>query len=146
MPDVRPTEVRPQELRKDAARNRQQIVETARRAFAADGLGVAMDAIGRGGGVGPAALARRSRCRDVLVEACMADRMEAYLVAAESALADPDPWEAFVSYLTATCAMQAADRGVNDLLTRSFPSSRRLERPRRRAYEAVREVMARGPV
>jgi AcrR family transcriptional regulator len=142
--DVRSTEVRPQQLRKDAARNRQQIVETARRAFATDGLDVAMDAIAKDAGVGAATLYRRFPCRGDLVEACMADRMEAYLVAAQTALADPDPWEGFVSYLTAACAMQAADRGVNDLLTRSFPSSRRLEGPRRRAYQAVREIMARA--
>jgi AcrR family transcriptional regulator len=131
-------------LRQDAARNRDQIVDTARRAFATEGLDVAMDTIAKEAGVGAATLYRRFPSRDELVEACMADRMEAYLVAVRGALASLDPWQGFVSYLTTACAMQADDRGVNDLLTRSFPSSRRLEGPRRQAYEGVRELMGRA--
>lgn len=135
---------RRQALRQDAARNRDQIVDTARRTFATEGLDVAMDTIVKDAGVGAATLYRRFPSRHELVEACMADRMEAYLVAVRAALADSDPWQGFVSYLTTACAMQAEDRGVNDLLTRSFPTSRRIEGPRRRAYEAVRELMDRA--
>jgi AcrR family transcriptional regulator len=133
-----------QELRCDAARNRQSIVDTARRYFASDGLDVPLDSIARRAGVGGATLYRRFPRRDDLVEACMADRMVAYLNAVREALADPDPWQGFVSYLTTACAMQAGDRGVNDLLTRTFPTSRRLEGLRRRAHASLRELMERA--
>lgn len=103
-----------------------------------------MDSIAKKAGVGAATLYRRFPCRDDLVEACMADRMETYLVMVNEALSNPDPWDGFATYLTTACAMQADDRGVNELLTRSFPSSRRLEAPRRRAYEALGELMARA--
>jgi AcrR family transcriptional regulator len=133
-----------QGLRKDAARNRQSIVDTARRSFAVEGLDVAMDSIAKEAGVGGATLYRRFPRRDDLVEACMSDRMDAYLTAVDEALDDPDPWHGFVDYLTTACAMQAADRGVNDLLTRTFPTSRRLEGRRRRAHVALHELMSRA--
>ena len=142
MPKIKPSGSPVAELRVDAVRNRGQIVESARKAFAAEGLDVAMVAIAKDACVGPATLYRRFPRRDDLVEACMADRMEAYAAAAGAARGNPDPWDGFVSYLTAACAMQAADRGVNDLLTRSFPSAPSLEGQRRAAYEAVSEVMA----
>ena len=143
MADRRTLEEAPS-LRSDAARNRRQIVESARRAFAAEGLDVALDSIARRAGVGTATLYRRFPTREHLVEACMADRMQAHLAAAETAAADPDPWRGIVGYLTAVCAMQAEDQAVNELLTRSFPTSRRLEAPRRRAYSALQSLIARA--
>jgi AcrR family transcriptional regulator len=133
-------------LRADAARNRQQIVESARKAFAEAGLDVAMETIARKAGVGTATLYRRFPRRDDLVEACMADRMVAYVAAAKAALADPDPWGGFVGFLTVACEMQANDRGVNDLLIRSLPSSPSLEGPRRVASLAMQKVMKRAQV
>jgi AcrR family transcriptional regulator len=131
-------------LRRDAARNRQSIVDTARRSFAVQGLDVPMDSIAKEAGVGGGTLYRRFPRRDDLVEACMSDRMDAYLTAVREALDDPDPWHGFVGYLTTACAMQAADRGVSDLLTRTFPTSHRLEARRRRAHVALHELMDRA--
>jgi AcrR family transcriptional regulator len=131
-------------LRADAARNRDLILDSARRVFAEHGLDVAMGTIAKQAGVGAATLYRRFPRRDDLVSECMADRMAAYVAASEAALADPDPWQGFVGYLTAACAMQADDRGVTDLLTRSFPATRSLEDQRRKAHAALSEVVERA--
>jgi DNA-binding SARP family transcriptional activator/AcrR family transcriptional regulator len=132
------------ELRKDAARNRAEIVECARRIFAAEGLDVPMGAIAKAAGVGAATLQRRFPSRGDLIEACMAEQMEGHLEAAEAALSDSDPWKGFVDYLTAAFTMQARDRGLSELLAGGLPCSLRLEALRRKACEAVEVVMSRA--
>jgi hypothetical protein len=47
--------------------------------------------------------------------------MEAYAQATTDALADPDPWNGFTGHIEAVCGMQAADRGLADIPTMSFP-------------------------
>jgi hypothetical protein len=47
----------------------------------------------------------------------------------------PDAWAGFCAYVERVCAMQAADRGLRDVLTRTFPDARALEAHRTRGYE-----------
>lgn len=122
-------------LRKDAERNRERILSAARHAYAEAGLEVSMAEIARRARVGIATLFRRFPTREDLIDAVFADRMDAYQSAVTTALADPDPWHGFTGYLTAICGMQAADRGVADLLTMTFPTAKALEAKRRRAYD-----------
>lgn len=131
-------------LRVDAERNRDRILAAARRLFAAEGLGVSMAAVAREAGVGKATLSRRFATRDELIAAVFADRMEAYVVAVDEALADPDPWRGFVGYVHAVCAMQAADRGFADVLTMTFPSVKALESRRTEAYNRMLELIDRA--
>src|SRR3954454_3456682 len=104
------------DLRADAARNRAAIVETARSVFAEHGLGAPLDDIARRAGTGNATLYRRFPTRGDLIAAVFADQMSAHLDAVETALADPDPWHAFASYIEAVTAMQARDLGIADLV------------------------------
>lgn len=131
-------------LRADAERNRDRILEAARRLYATEGLGVSMTAVAREAGVGKATLARRFATREELVNAVFADRMDAYADAVAKALADPDPWHGFTGYLYAICAMQAADRGFADVLTMSFPTAKALEARRAEAYKRLLALIARA--
>ena len=86
-------------------------------------------------GVGIATVYRRFPTRDHLVAACFEHRLEEYARAAEEALLAPDGWSGFRSYVERICGMQAADRGLKDVLTRTFPDARALEAHRARGYE-----------
>jgi hypothetical protein len=47
----------------------------------------------------------------------------------------PDGWSGFRAYVERICEMQAADRGLKDVLTRTFPNAKALETHRRRGYD-----------
>jgi AcrR family transcriptional regulator len=131
-------------LRADAERNRDRILTAARRLYATDGLGVSMATIAREAGVGKATLSRRFATREDLIAAVFSDRMDAYVTALASALADPDPWRGFTGYVHAVCAMQAADRGFAEVLTMTFPTAKSLEARRTEAYNGFLELITRA--
>ncbi|MEJ3742563.1 helix-turn-helix domain-containing protein [Actinomycetes bacterium KLBMP 9797] len=120
-------------LRKDAERNRQRIVATAREVFAEDGLEVPMEEIARRAGVGVGTLYRRYPTRGDLIAAAFEAKMSAYAEATRQALADPDPWHGFCGYVERVCAMQAGDRGFTTVLTMTFPTAKQFETERARA-------------
>ncbi|WP_157892246.1 MULTISPECIES: TetR/AcrR family transcriptional regulator [Frankia] len=118
MPDLAPA------TRADARRNRQAILATARRVFAEQGVQASLDEIAQRANVGNATLYRHFGSRCQLVAAALSEQMEKYAQMAAAAAAEPDPWNALRGYLTALCRMQAADRGLADLLTSdTFPDA-----------------------
>jgi AcrR family transcriptional regulator len=131
-------------LRADAERNRERIMEAARRLYATEGLGVSMASVAREAGVGKATLSRRFATREDLITAVFADRMDGYAAATAEALADPDSWRGFTHFIEAVCAMQAADRGFADVLTMTFPAAKALEARRAEAYNGFLELIARA--
>jgi AcrR family transcriptional regulator len=134
----------PSSLRTDAERNRCRILAAAGQVFADHGLEVSMNAIAKRAGVGIATLYRRFPTREALITEVFGDRMEAYARAVDVALADPDPWRGFSHYVEQVCAMQAADRGFGDVLTRSFPTAKAFEATRAQAYEGFDELVVRA--
>ncbi|MBA4025093.1 MAG: TetR/AcrR family transcriptional regulator [Gordonia sp.] len=116
----------------------------ARRLYATQGLGVSMAAIAREADVGKATLSRRFATREELISAVFAGRMDAYSAATTRALADPDPWNGFVGYLTEVCQMQADDRGFAGLLTMTFHGAQALETRRQQAYEGFLHIIDRA--
>ena len=125
--------VRP--LRADAGRNRARIVAAAQAAFAERGLDVPLEEIAADAGVGIATLYRRFPAREDLIAACFETRVADYAEAADEALRAADGWSGFCAFVERVCAMQAADRGLKDVLMRSFPRARGLEAHRARAYQ-----------
>jgi AcrR family transcriptional regulator len=121
-------------LRADAERNRQRIVTAARQAFAELGLDVPMEDIARRAGVGVGTLYRRYPSRADLIAAAFETKMTAYADTARQALADPDPWRGFCDFVERICAMQAGDRGFTTALTMTFPTAKRFEADRERAF------------
>lgn len=123
------------QLRTDAERNRVRIIEAAAAAFARDGLEVPLEDVADEAGVGIGTLYRRFSGRDELIGACFERRLAQYASAAEEALAAPDGWTGFAGYVERVCAMQAADRGLADVLNRSLPNAKALEAHRSRGYQ-----------
>ncbi|WP_055589859.1 TetR/AcrR family transcriptional regulator [Streptacidiphilus griseoplanus] len=86
-------------LRADARRNRARILETARAAFAAEGIGVPLDEIARRAGVGPGTVHRHFPTKDSLFEAVITEHLEQLANQARSALQADEAGSAFFAFL-----------------------------------------------
>lgn len=76
--------------RADAQRNRERILEVAKKVFARDGAAASLDDIARQAGIGPGTLYRHFPARDTLIEAVYRNEVEK-LAAAEQRFADRLP-------------------------------------------------------
>ena len=131
-------------LRADASRNRERILAAARELFAERGLEVTMDEIARHAGVGVGTVYRRFRHRDEIVVALFEQRMGDYAALAEEATADPDPWNGLTTFLERSLAMQAADRGLKELLVGHAHANPRVARTRERVLPMIERLVARA--
>ena len=129
------------DLRADAERNRQLLLEAARKVFADQGLEASSKEIARRAGVGIATLFRRFPTRQDLLVATFGPKLAAYTEATERALKDPDPWRGFCNYLTVIAGMQRSDRGFRDILTQAFPAGPELRAQRDRVYHGIVELI-----
>jgi AcrR family transcriptional regulator len=131
-------------LRRDAARNRDKLIEAAQAVFAEQGLDVPLDAVADRACVGIGTLYRRFPTRDALVAAAFEGRVTEYVRAAEEALEDPDPWISFTGFVEHVAEMQAADRGVGEVFTRTLPAAPGLEDLREQGYAFVVRLIERA--
>jgi AcrR family transcriptional regulator len=131
-------------LRADAERNRERILTAAREVFAERGLDAPFEAISQRAGVGQATLYRRFPRRQDLIVACFAPKLAEYAAAVEEALAATDAWTGFCAFFEHVCTMQAADQGVQDVLTTTFPTDRAVEAERAHAFERLTELIRRA--
>jgi AcrR family transcriptional regulator len=132
-------------LRADAERNRAALLTAARAIFGEHGLDASLDEIARRAGVGNATLYRRFPTRRDLIAEVFAGQMSEYVELAELALHEPDPWAAFVGYLTRLFELQATDRGLSELLvSTTFDDDERLSTLRAAAQRGASEVIARA--
>jgi AcrR family transcriptional regulator len=111
--------VRP--LRQDAARNRQLLLDTARRVFGREGLDAGVETVAKEAGVGTGTLYRHFPSKDDLVSALIESLSDEVLAAAHAGLEHRDGsglWE----FMSATGALQAKNQG---LLGRLWQEGRR---------------------
>jgi AcrR family transcriptional regulator len=146
VPRTSPAEPAPaaRQLRADAANNRGRILDAARTTFAERGIDAPLDEIARRAGVGNATLYRRFPTRELLVAAVFEARVAEYVDAATQALSAPDPWDAFCAFAERVFGMQAADRGLSEVLTMNAPTTDRLDELRQRAYDDFAELVGRA--
>ncbi|GAA0562001.1 hypothetical protein GCM10010172_51440 [Paractinoplanes ferrugineus] len=132
-------------MRADAERNRTSLLGAAREVFGEHGLDASLDEIARRAGVGNATLYRRFPTRRDLIAAVFAGQMSEYVELADLAMREPDPWQAFVGYLSRLFELQATDRGLSELLvSSSFDDDARLAELRTAAQRGASEVIARA--
>src|SRR4051812_40038107 len=132
-------------LRADAQRNRAALLAAAREIFGEHGLDASLDEIARRAGVGNATLYRRFPTRRDLVAEVFAGQMAGYVQLAEVALRESDPWAASAGYLTRLFELQAADRGLSELLvSTNFDDDERLATLRTAAQQGATEVIERA--
>jgi AcrR family transcriptional regulator len=103
-------------LRKDAARNRERILEAARDLFQERGLSASLNDIAHHAGVGVGTVYRHFPNKDELIEGLFEQRVAELAARMKRALEDPDPWHGLTAFVRDSTDMQAADRGLKDIL------------------------------
>jgi len=143
-PAVMSTQAAPRPLRSDASRNRERIVASARRLFAARGADLSVDEITRDAGVGMGTLYRHFANKDDLLDAVLEDAFSEWTAAARHALAEPDAWRGFCEYLEQALALHVANRALKDVLAGRDGSRPRVEALRARIRPLLVELIARA--
>jgi AcrR family transcriptional regulator len=105
-------------LRADARRNRERIVEAARKVFAKHGAEAQMDDIARAAGVGVGTVYRHFPDKHALMGELVASKFRSFADNAERALEVEDPWEAFSGLLRANAELCARDIGIQQAMLR----------------------------
>ncbi len=130
--------------RRDALRNREALRASAREAFATGGLDASLEGIARDAGVSIGTLYRHYPTRLDLVQAVFAGRLKDLLAAVEDAARLPDTWAGFCRYIEASCELQVADRGFDDLAGIRLPHSSCLDAIHARILELGAAIVRRA--
>jgi AcrR family transcriptional regulator len=131
-------------LRRDAQLNRERIIAAAREVFAARGLTASLDDVAHHAGVGIGTVYRRFPTKEALLEVALDERLEEHIRAAEAALAAPTGWGGLVQFLTRAAELQAADRGLRDLVLGADFHARHKARARDRIEPPIRQLIDRA--
>jgi len=111
-----PAAARPRPLRRDAERNRQLILDTAKTVFAQRGLDASLDEVAHAAGLGVGTVYRRFPNRDALIEALFDDMLASIIRIVEESLALPRAWDGLVHFMTAMLESQGRDKALRDLM------------------------------
>jgi AcrR family transcriptional regulator len=131
-------------LRADAERNRQRLLAAAKDLFSTRGLDVTLDDVARHAGVGTGTAYRRFRNKDALIDALMVDRIGELAELARECLEEPDPWVGLTGYFERALALQAADRGLKEVLFSSGRGRERSNQARLQIAPVVTKLVARA--
>ena len=131
-------------MRRDARRNRDALLCAARHAFAEHGLDAPLEQVARQAGVAIGTLYRHFPTRVELVQEIFAVKLQAWLDAAEKAVAMDDAWAGFCLYVETMCELQAGDRGFNDLASIRLPDSERIDGVQQRIIQLGGRIVARA--
>ncbi len=133
-----------QALRADAARNRARIVAAATEVFAERGLDASTAEIAERAGVGEATIYRRFPCKDDLIAAIVATKMEESVAIGEQCLAEPDPWRGLERFLFAMTERASRDQGVSDAAKDRCVASAELAPERKRMLDVCAALVRRA--
>ena len=131
-------------LRADAERNRQRLIAAAKDLFSTRGLDVTLDDVARHAGVGTGTAYRRFPNKDALIDALMVDRIGELAELARECLEEPDPWVGLTGYFERALALQAADRGLKEVLFSSGRGRERSNQARLQIAPVVTKLVARA--
>lgn len=136
------TSARP--LRRDAERNRRRILDAARALMTERGVGVSLDEVAVAADVGVGTVYRRFPDREALVQALFSEHVDAVVALATRARESRDAWQGIQDFLTAVLAMQAADRGLSQILRGGELGAALAHQARTRITPVVDELLTRA--
>ena len=131
-------------MRKDAARNQQRIVAAARELFAERGLATSLNEIAHHAGVGVGTVYRHFPDREQLIEGLFEERIDQVEAVLQEALEDPDPWHGLTRFLERPIELQAANRGLQQVLLGAAGGLERIAKARARLEPLESEVVRRA--
>lgn len=133
-----------QKLRRDAAANRERLLEAGRELFAQRGLGVTLNDVAHHAGVGVGTAYRRFANKEELIDAILERQNDEVERILHAALAEQDPWKGLVLYLEQSLALQAKDRGMAQIFSGRHARAAKYDESRDRLAPLVNEVAKRA--
>ncbi|GAB7039108.1 MULTISPECIES: TetR/AcrR family transcriptional regulator [Catenuloplanes] len=134
----------PPPLRRDAERNRQLLLRTAYDLMATDGLAVTYEEIARAAGTGLGTVYRRFPQRQDLLDALFATHIDAVVAFAEEAAQQDDALAALARFLERQLELEAASRGLGELLRGQKQSSALVRDAGERMTPLIADLVARA--
>ncbi|MCJ0901953.1 TetR/AcrR family transcriptional regulator [Rhodococcus sp. ARC_M6] len=131
-------------LRADAARNRQLIIDAARELFAEEGIDVTLDDVARRARVGVGTVYRRFSNKEELIDGVFQQNFADMAAATEASLANPDPWDALVTFAEFACGRMSVNRGLKDVLNGTDEGCEQVAGQRSIIEPAVEEIFKRA--
>ena len=125
-------------LRRDAERNRQLILDTAKTVFAQRGLEASLDEVAHEAGLGVGTVYRRFPNRDALIDALFDDMFASIERIVAESVALPRAWDGLVHFMTAMLESQGRDKALRDLM---FTRQKNFEVCELDKDETVRELV-----
>ena len=111
-----PATATPRAPRADAVRNREAVIQAARKVMGKKGLDAQMDEIARAAKVGVGTVYRHFPNKDDLIEALADHRFDTLAEYAREALAEDDAGRAFERFLWRAAELQASDQALSDVM------------------------------
>lgn len=131
-------------LRRDAQRNRERIVSSARELFASDGVDVSVEDVTRNASVGMGTLYRHFRTKQDLVDAVLEEAFDAYVGLAREALEANDGWSGLTTFLERTLELHASNRCLLEVVRSSEHGRAGAQATRKRVRPLLEELVARA--
>jgi AcrR family transcriptional regulator len=103
-------------LRADARRNREAVIEAAKKLFADQGLDAQMPDVAKAAKVGVGTVYRHFPTKDDLIAALAAERFERLAEKAREGIEGDDPWEGLCDFIRFAAQLQADDRGLCEVM------------------------------
>jgi AcrR family transcriptional regulator len=131
-------------LRRDAAANRERILDAARGLFFEHGLEAGMDDVARAAGVGAATLYRRFPTKDALLDAILADVLERFQAFSLEALAFEDAFGGLEFLLERTVQLQLENRAFLDVIAMRLHDEPQLAAARERVRPLIEQLVTKA--
>jgi AcrR family transcriptional regulator len=103
-------------MRADARRNRQAVIDAAKRLFAEHGLDAQIPDLARAASVGVGTVYRHFPNKDQLIAAIAADHFDQIAERAREALKASDAWDGLCDFIRFSVQIQADDRGLCEVM------------------------------
>lgn len=130
-------------MRKDAARNRQRVIDAARDLFATRGLDATLNDVAHHGGIGVGTVYRRFPTKEELFEAIFEDAIDEVAALADTGLKFDDSWQGFAWFIEHMCQLTATDRGLREILYGKGGCGNRVDAARTRLVPKIAKLVER---
>jgi AcrR family transcriptional regulator len=132
------TPAAPRPLRRDAERNRQLILDTAKIVFGRRGLDASLDEVAHEAGLGVGTVYRRFPNRDALIDALFDDMLASIERIVAESVALPRAWDGLIHFMTAMLESQGRDKALRDLM---LSRQKYLDQCEQDKEEVVRDIV-----
>lgn len=131
-------------LRKDAARNRERVLQAARELFADRGLSATLNDIAHHAGVGIGTVYRRFPDKEALIDSLFEEQLEQWQQLFEEGFDDPDPWRAIVAVHERALELWARNRALKEIVLGSPQAPERGIKQRTKLHPLAARLIERG--